>query len=63
MPALYIMALWLKDLRGSDDRLLPMPPAPRFLRAGRFYAAAEFTGLLTGPAQRRLAMRTDRDAL
>lgn len=53
VPALYVMALWLKDLRGHDDLLLPMAPAPAPLEATHTYTAEEFTELLAVPAQQR----------
>ena len=28
IPALYVMALWLKDLEGDKDVIVPMAPAP-----------------------------------
>ena len=33
VPALYVMALWLKDLDGDADIVVPMAPAPPFLEA------------------------------
>jgi hypothetical protein len=48
------MALWLKDLRGEHDLVLPMTPAPAPLEAGHAYAARQFTELLAGPAQRQI---------
>jgi hypothetical protein len=29
VPALYVAALWLRDLEGDRDRVMVMPPAPR----------------------------------
>lgn len=53
-PGLYVMALWLKDLRGEHDLVLPMAPAPAPLEAGHAYAASQLTELLAGPAQRQI---------
>lgn len=50
-PALYVMALWLKSLNGSDDVLIPMPPAHDSLTSGRLYSETELVEALRGPAQ------------
>jgi len=38
VPALYLMALWLRDDKG--DRLVPIPPSPPPLKAGETYPAS-----------------------
>jgi hypothetical protein len=53
IPALYVMALWLKDLDGDDDVVIPMAPAPQFLEANRPYTEREFLNALAGPARAR----------
>ncbi|MGH3140044.1 MAG: hypothetical protein ACRDQE_09940 [Gaiellales bacterium] len=53
IPALYIMALWLKDLEGDKDVIVPMAPAPAFLEANRPYTEREFLKALSGPAKAR----------
>ena len=53
IPALYVMALWLKDLDGDDDVVVPMAPAPPFLEANRPYTEREFLKALSGPAKAR----------
>jgi hypothetical protein len=53
IPALYVMALWLKDLDGDDDVVVPMAPAPPFLEANRPYSEREFLKALAGPAKAR----------
>jgi hypothetical protein len=53
IPALYVMALWLKDLDGDDDVVIPMAPAPPFLEANRPYSEREFLKALAGPAKAR----------
>lgn len=53
IPALYVMALWLKDLDGDADIVVPMAPAPPFLEANRPYTEAEFLKALAGPAKAR----------
>jgi hypothetical protein len=53
VPALYVMALWLKDVDGTDDVVIPMKPAPPFLEANRPYTEREFLKALAGPAKAR----------
>jgi hypothetical protein len=53
IPALYVMALWLKDLDGDDDVVIPMAPAPPYLEANRPYTQQEFLKALAGPARER----------
>jgi hypothetical protein len=55
IPALYLVALWLKGLGGSEDLFIPLEPAPDFATAGRPYRAAELGDALAGPARARLA--------
>jgi hypothetical protein len=54
IPAIYVMALWLKDLDGGADLVVPLDPAPDFLEAGRAYTEEEFLGVLESPARQRL---------
>ena len=53
IPALYVMALWLKDLDGDSDVIVPMAPAPPYLEANRPYTEREFLKALAGPAKAR----------
>jgi hypothetical protein len=55
VPALYVMALWLEDLDGDQDLVLPLAPAPAFLDTQRMYPEQEFLDALAGPARERLA--------
>ena len=55
IPALYVMALWLKDERGGADVLIPLDPTPAPLEAGRKYAPAELSSTLAEAARARLA--------
>ena len=55
VPALYVAALWLEDLEGDEDLVLPLPPAPPFLDTSRLYREQEFLDTLAGPARERLA--------
>jgi hypothetical protein len=54
VPALYVVALWLKDLNGDRDLVVPLAPAPPYLVPGRAYAHTDFLGLLVEPARQRL---------
>lgn len=54
IPALYVAALWLKDLDGGNDLIVPLVPAPDFLEAGRAYREAEFLDAIETPARQRL---------
>lgn len=55
IPALYVMALWLKNEQGGTDVLIPLDPTPAPLEAGRKYAPAELLSALAEPARARLA--------
>jgi hypothetical protein len=54
IPALYVVALWLKDLDGDDDLVVPLDPAPPYVEAGRTYREDEFLAALEAPARDRL---------
>jgi hypothetical protein len=54
VPALYVVALWLKDLEGDRDLVIPLDPAPPYLEPGRAYTEAEFLEILGEPARQRL---------
>ncbi len=54
VPALYVMALWLEDLDGDQDLVLPLAPAPAYLDTQRMYYEPEFLDALAGPARERL---------
>jgi hypothetical protein len=62
IPALYVMALWLKDLEGDDDVIVPMAPAPPYLEANRPYTEQEFLRALSGPAKARATFSNAPDA-
>jgi hypothetical protein len=59
VPPLYVMALWLSDERGGDDLVMPMPPTPPYLEAGRPYRGDEFPNLLAEDARKRLGSYQD----
>jgi hypothetical protein len=56
IPALYVMALWLKNERGGADVVIPLDPAPAPLEAERKYAPAELLSALAESARARLAI-------
>jgi hypothetical protein len=53
IPALYLMALWLKDDEGDGDLVIPLDPAPEPLEPGRHYRPDELMGELARMAQAR----------
>jgi hypothetical protein len=55
IPALYVMALWLKNQQDETDVVIPLDPAPAPLEAGRKYSPAEVLSALLEPARARLA--------
>ena len=46
VPALYVMALWLKDLGGDQDRFVVLPPAFPPVQPLRPYSTSDFLSLL-----------------
>ena len=54
VPALYLMALWLKDRDGSADMLVPLDPAPSGLEAGARYEEGDLLDRLARRARERL---------
>jgi hypothetical protein len=61
LPALYLMALWLKDRSGNDDLLVPLDPAPTGLEAGRRYEEGELLRELRELAAARAAVDDDEE--
>lgn len=59
LPALYFMALWLKDESGNDDLIVPLEPAPDGIEGGRGYDEEEIVGELRERARARLAEADD----
>jgi hypothetical protein len=45
-PALYVMAVWLKDLHGDEDRFIVMPPAFSPIQALSPYTTADLISVL-----------------
>lgn len=59
LPALYFMALWLKDRSDGDDLIVPLAPAPVGIEAGRSYDEEELLGVLRDRARWRLDAADD----
>ncbi|HYP48092.1 MAG TPA: hypothetical protein VEQ61_05595 [Thermoleophilaceae bacterium] len=55
IPALYLMALWLKDENGDGDLVIPLDPAPTPLESGRRYRPEEVLAELQTVARERLS--------
>lgn len=53
VPALYFMALWLKDSQGRADHFVVLPPAFAPLQALRVYAANDLLPILQQLAARK----------
>lgn len=53
IPALCIMALWLKNTTYNQDLIFPMPLVPSGLEANRAYIEVEFMTGLEGIAQQQ----------
>jgi hypothetical protein len=65
VPALYVMALWLRDLESDRDRVTVIPPAPKGLTPYRMVTARDFVARLVrlaGVPSRRPATRRARTA-
>ncbi|MBI3515604.1 MAG: hypothetical protein HY060_16330 [Proteobacteria bacterium] len=63
VPALYVTALWLRDLEGDRDRLMVMPPAPQGFTPYRMVTPDDFVARLVrlaGVPRRRPAKRRAR---
>jgi hypothetical protein len=52
VPALYVVALWLRDREGGADLAMPIPPVPPELKAFEAIGASEFLTMLHGLAER-----------
>ncbi|HEY4359073.1 MAG TPA: hypothetical protein VGN16_25225 [Acidobacteriaceae bacterium] len=51
IPALYIVALWLKSPNPGGGAVVPLAPAPSYLNAGQTYTEAAFLAAITPAAQ------------
>lgn len=54
IPALYFVALWLRDVRGDHDVLVPLDPAPAPFEPGRRYRPDDVLAELAASARTRL---------
>jgi hypothetical protein len=52
-PAVYVMALWLKDLNGTQDRFILLPPVLPPLQSGTVYNASDLLSVLQQKAARK----------
>jgi hypothetical protein len=59
VPALYLMAFWLKGKQGGEDRLIVLPPAFPPVQALRPYSPKELLGLLRPLAEEKLRLEWD----
>ncbi|MBW3598253.1 MAG: hypothetical protein KY475_13400 [Planctomycetes bacterium] len=55
VPGLYVMALWLKDLKGTDDRFLLVPPTFPPFNKDAVYDPNDLLQLLHTAASKKLA--------
>ncbi len=55
IPAIYVMALWLKSRNSGDDIFIPMGPTLEELEPGRHYGLDEITSILVAAAKDALA--------
>jgi hypothetical protein len=55
-PALYVMALWLKDVDGDDDRFIVMPPAFPPVQSLYAYPTSDLLAVLHQVAQQKAPM-------
>jgi hypothetical protein len=53
IPALYVMAVWLRDEKGMDDVIIPMPPTHSLLEPWKHYTKSEFGDILSQAARDR----------
>ena len=53
IPALYVTALWLKDVKQGQDRFVVVPPAPEGFAALSIHDGVDFLKLLQAAAKKR----------
>ena len=53
VPALYVMALWLKDLNSDKDRFIVMPPTFPPVQALQVYSTSDLLALLHTAAAKK----------
>ncbi len=54
IPALYVMALWMRGNGQSEDVIIPMEPTLETLEPGHQYTIAELSPILAAAASERL---------
>jgi len=54
IPGIYVMALWLRDMNGGEDIVIPMSPTVETLEPWRQYDASEISPILAQAATERL---------
>ena len=54
IPGLGATAVWLRNLEGNEDRIIPVDPVPRFLRMKAEYTPSEFLDHVRSAASKRL---------
>ena len=59
VPALYLVALWLRGIETAEDILIPVAPAPDPLMPNQEYSAQEFAQAVAEIARARLAQTDD----
>jgi len=55
VPALYVLALWLRSDKPGKSIVIPLAPAPSPLTAGKSYSEEEFAGALVPAAKAAVA--------
>jgi hypothetical protein len=50
VPAMYVMAIWLRDTSQHDDVVVPVAPSPPSLIAGHHYSTSQFLDALRASA-------------
>ncbi len=63
IPALYVVALWLKDDSGEDDLFVPMEPTHHALVPGQTYSREELDAILSVAAKERLGFDDSPESL
>ena len=54
IPGIYVVALWLKDVKSGAHVFVPVAPAPQDFEPGRIYPEEEFLGIARQLAARAL---------
>jgi hypothetical protein len=54
IPGLNATAVWLRNLEGNEDLIIPVDPVPRFLRMKAVYTPSDFLDHVRPAASKRL---------